>query len=109
MRKLVRQVFVAEALQDVIVRMLGALTPGDRFATDKVNRYVRFGPGPRGAQSIVMMAKVHALLDNRINVSLDDVRKALIPTCRHRLILNFQAEADAVSADQIIDEVRNAK
>lgn len=109
MRRLVRQVFVAEAIQDVVVRMLGALTPGDKYATEKVTRYVRFGPGPRGAQSTILIAKVHALLDRRINLSLDDVRWALLYTCRHRLILNFQAEADGISADQIIEEVRNAK
>jgi len=109
MRRLVRQVFVAETLQDAVVRMMGALTPGNKFATEKVNRYVRFGPGPRGAQSIIMMAKVHALLDQRINLSLEDIRQSLIPTCRHRMILNFQAEADGVSADDIVSEVRNAR
>lgn len=109
MRRLVRQVFVPEALQDVIVRMMGALTPGDKFATEKVSQYVRFGPGPRGAQSVIMVAKVNALLDRRINLSLEDVRAAILPTCRHRMILNFQAEADGVTADQIVGEVRNAR
>jgi MoxR-like ATPase len=109
MRQLVRQVFVAESLQDVIVRMFSALTPGNKFATEKVSRYVRFGPGPRGAQAVMLLAKVQALLDGRVNLSLDDIRSALLPTCRHRMILNFQAEADGVSADQIVEEVRNAK
>ena len=109
MRRLVRQVFVAEPLQDAVVRMIGALTPGNKFASEKVNRYVRFGPGPRGAQSIILMAKVHALLDQRINLSLEDIRQVLIPTCRHRMILNFQAEADGVSADDIVSEIRSAR
>lgn len=109
MKALVREVHMAEPLHDVLVRMLGALTPGSKFATSKVEQYVRFGPGPRGAQAIVMMSKVVALLDQRINVSLEDIRRVIIPALRHRMILNFQAEADGVSADQIIEEVRSAR
>jgi MoxR-like ATPase len=74
-----------------------------------VKRYVRFGPGPRGAQSLVLAAKVSALLDRRINLSFEDIRANIKQTLRHRLILNFQAEADGVVADDLIEEVRNAK
>lgn len=109
MKHLVRQVVVAEPMAEVLVRMLSALTPQNKFATEKTKRYVRFGPGPRGAQAIIMIAKVWALLDSRINLSFDDIKAVMTPCLRHRLILNFQAEADAVSADDIIEEVRNAK
>ncbi len=109
LKRLIREVHVAPMMYDVLVRLVAALTPQSQFATEKAKRYVRFGPGPRGAQAAVMSAKVNALLDGRINLSFDDLKAVLLPTLRHRLILNFQAEADAVSADEIIDEVRNAK
>ena len=109
MKKLVRQVVVADPMLGVLVRMMEALTPGNKFATQKVQKYVRFGPGPRGSQGILMLAKVYALMDGRINLSFEDIKTAMVPCLRHRMILNFQAEADAVSSDTIIEEVRNAK
>lgn len=109
MRQLVRMVLVADSLEEVLVRMISALTPGNEFATEKVKKYVRFGPGPRGAQSVIMLSKVFALLDGRINLSMEDVKASLITCLRHRLILNFQAEADDVTADNILEEVKNAR
>jgi MoxR-like ATPase len=109
MKRLVRHVVVAGPMQEGLVRMIAALTPGSDFATEKVTRYVRFGPGPRGAQAVMMCGKVSAILDGRINLSFDDIRSSIIPALRHRLILNFQAEADGISADDIIAEVKNAK
>jgi len=109
MKRLVRQVFVADPLQEVLVRLISAVTPGSQFATPQVTRYVRFGPGPRGAQAVMMIAKVHALLDGRINLSFDDIKAAFIPALRHRLIMTFEAEADGVTPDKILEEVRNAK
>lgn len=109
MKSLVRQVIIAEPLQEVIIRMIMALTPGNAFSTPMVKDYVRFGSGPRGAQAIIMLAKVFALLDGRINVAFEDVQAAITPCLRHRLILHFQAEADSVTTDMIIDQVKNAK
>lgn len=109
MRQLVRQVAVADPLLEVLVRMISALTPGAEFATEKTGRYVRFGPGPRGAQAVLLCAKVAALVDGRLNLSFEDIRKTLLPSIRHRMILNFQAEADGVTADDILNEIRDAK
>jgi len=109
MQSIVRHVVVSDPMNEIIVRILGALTPSSSFATPKVKQYVRFGPGPRGAQGIVLAAKVCALLDGRINLSFEDIRSVIKPTLRHRLILNFQAEADGVTADDLIEEIRNAK
>jgi len=108
MRSLVRQVVVAPLIQDVLVGMNFALTPGSPNCTNSVREYVRFGPGPRGAQAVLLAAKVYALLDNRINLSYQDIKAVLVPSLRHRLILNFQAEAEGVTADEIIKEVRDA-
>lgn len=109
MRKLVREVYVADPLLEVLVRMVAALTPNNKYATEKAKKYIRFGPGPRGAQAVLLFAKAHALLDGRINLSFDDIKRALLPALRHRLILNFQAEADEISSDVILEEIRNAK
>jgi MoxR-like ATPase len=109
MKQLVRQVVVADPMLEVLVRLIAGVTPGNQYATEAVRKYVRFGPGPRGAQAVMMIAKVCALLDGRINLSFDDIKLALIPALRHRLILNFQAEADGVSTDTILEEIRNAR
>jgi MoxR-like ATPase len=109
MQHLVRHVVVSDPMQEVIVRLISALTPTSPFATPKVKKYLRFGPGPRGAQSVVLAAKVGALLDGRINLSFEDIRAVITPALRHRLIVNFQAEADGIPTDDIIQEVRNAK
>lgn len=109
MRQLVRQVVVADPMQEVLVRMIAALSPDSDFATEKVKRYVRFGPGPRGAQALMLVSKVAALLDGRMNMSFSDLKAAITPTLRHRLVLNFEADADGISSDVIIEDVRNAK
>lgn len=109
MKRLVREVQVADPLLEVIVRIISALTPGGDFGTDTVNTYVRFGPGPRAAQGIMLAAKVCALLDGRINLSFEDIKMVATPALRHRIILNFQAEADSISTDEIVEEIINAK
>lgn len=109
MRQLVRRVIVAPPLEDLLVGMMFSLTPQSVSATELVSQYVRFGPGPRGAQSVLLAAKVLALLDGRINLSYQDILRTLVPALRHRLILNYQAEAEGVTADQIIDEVKESR
>lgn len=109
MKHLVRQVVVAGPLMEILVRLVGALSPDNKYATQSVKKYVRFGPGPRGAQSVMLAAKVSAILDGRINLAYEDIKAALVPSLRHRLILNFQAEADNISADDLIKEIRDAK
>jgi MoxR-like ATPase len=69
---------------------------------------VRYGASPRGAQAIVLAAKIRALLAGRMNVSYDDVRSVLLPALRHRLVLNFDAEANDVTADAVIERLREA-
>ena len=109
MKRLVRHVMVSDPMYEILVRMIAALTPESDFSTEMVKQYVRFGPGPRGAQAVIMSAKVSALLDSRINVSFEDIRSVILPALRHRMILNFQAEADGVEADDIIEQIRNAR
>jgi MoxR-like ATPase len=104
MKLLVRQVLLAPPLSNYVARLIAAATPGnDQTPVPEVTQYFRYGPSPRGAQAITLGAKVNALLDGRVNVSFDDITDVALPTLRHRCLLNFQAEAENITADQIIN------
>jgi MoxR-like ATPase len=103
-KALVREVMVGEPVERFIIGIIGACTPGGPNAIPEVSQYLRFGPSPRGAQSLIMCAKVNALLEGRVSISYEDVEDAIIPSLRHRLLRNFQAEAENVSAESILEQ-----
>jgi MoxR-like ATPase len=103
-----RQVPVAHAVIDYVVRLVLATHPENAGAPGLVREYVRYGSSPRGAQAIVLAAKIRALLAGRMNVSYDDVRSVAPPALRHRLVLNFDAEANDVTSDAIIGRLLEA-
>ncbi len=105
MRAIVREIPVADAVLDYGLSMIVATHPEGEGASPIAGRYCRFGSSPRGAQSLITAGKVNALLSGRFNVSKDDLKKALKPVLRHRLLLNFEAEADGMTADKVLDEV----
>ncbi len=105
MRRLVREVLIAPHVEEVAADLLLRTHPTNADATPLVKKYVRFGASPRGAQAIVLTAKARALLSGRYNVSTSDIIAVARPSLRHRIILNFEGEADAVSTDSILDEV----
>ena len=70
-----------------------------------MRRYVRYGASPRGMQALILAGKIHALLDGRFNVGISDLAEAARPALRHRLILNFEAQAEGIAADTIVDQV----
>ena len=102
---LVREVIVAPHVQDYIVRLTLATHPNGQFAQPIANQYLRWGASPRGAQTVTLAAKVRALLAGRYNVSFDDVRRVFLPAMRHRVILNFEAQAEGIDADHVLVEV----
>ncbi len=104
-QKLVRAVRIDARVQDYAVRLVLATHPKGQFATPNVNRFLRFGASPRAAQTIVLAGKVHALLDGRPQVTVDDLRKAALPALRHRCLLNFEAEAEGVRTDEVIQNI----
>jgi MoxR-like ATPase len=108
MRQIVRDVAVARHVQDYAIRMLEATHPDRPGAPDTVQRFVRFGASPRGAQACLIGAKVKALFDGRFSASVDDVREVIRPALRHRVILNFEGEAEGVSTDTVIDAILDA-
>lgn len=106
-QKLIREVLVAAPVQDYAIRLVMATHPGGEFATAEANRLIRCGASPRGAQTLVLAGKVRALLDGRYNVSFEDIRKVYLPALRHRLVLNFEAQAENVPADQVLASILN--
>ena len=104
-RTLVHQVIVAPHVKDYAVRLVLSTHPGGQYATELTNKYVRYGSSPRGAQALVFGGKVRALLDGRYNVSFEDIRRTVHPAMRHRLILNFEGEAEGITSDEILDEI----
>lgn len=105
MRSIVRAVVVDPDVLEFALSLVVGTHPEGEGATAIAKRYARYGASPRGAQSIVTLAKVYALLGERVNVSKGDVLKALKPTLRHRILLNFEAEADGITPDAFLDSV----
>jgi len=105
LQTLARKVVLSSSVKDFLVGILSALNPENSHSPKTTRQYVRFAPGPRGAQAIILGSKVRALIDNRMNVSTEDIKQVLLPALRHRLVLQFQAEADGMTSDQIIKEV----
>ena len=82
-----------------------ATHPEGPYAVKATNTYLRWGSSPRGAQTLALASKVRALLEGRFNVSFEDVRRVYLPTMRHRVIMNFEAMAEGISADQVLLEI----
>jgi MoxR-like ATPase len=109
-QQLVRETLIAKAVQDYAIRLVLATHPGGEFAAADTTKYIRCGASPRGAQAMVLASKVRALLEGRYNVSFEDIRKVYLPALRHRILLNFEAQAENIPTDavllQILKEVK---
>ena len=105
MQGLIRRVPVARTVTDYAIRVLQATHPDTDEATALVRKYVRYGASPRGAQAILLAAKIKALLAGRYAAAVDDVRLVAKAALRHRVILNFEGEAEGVGTDAVIDEI----
>jgi MoxR-like ATPase len=101
-QSLVRDVIIAPHVQDYAIRLALATHPEGPFAAATTNQYVRWGSSPRGVQTIVLAAKVRALLDGRYNVSFEDLRRVYLPSLRHRILLNFEAQAEGIDPDEVL-------
>ena len=107
-RHLVREVIIAPHVQDYAIRLALATHPQGPFAADVTNQYIRWGSSPRGVQTLVLAAKVRALLDGRYNVSFEDLRRVYLPGLRHRVLLNFEAQAEGIDPDEVLLKVLDA-
>jgi MoxR-like ATPase len=104
-QELVREVIIAPHVQDYAIRLALATHPQGPFAADATNQYIRWGSSPRGVQTLVLGAKVRALLDGRYNVSFEDLRRVYLPGLRHRVLLNFEAQAEGIEPDEVLLKV----
>src|SRR5205814_2186543 len=103
--KLVREVPVASHVKNYAVRLVMATHPKTETASPIASQYLRFGSSPRGGQTLLLAGKVRALTQGRFNVSFDDIEAVALAALRHRLIPNFEAEAEGVTTDHIIAQV----
>jgi MoxR-like ATPase len=107
-RELIREVPIATHVRDVASTIIMASHPQWEQAPDVTRRFVRYGASPRGAQALVLGGKVRALAEGRYNVSVDDLRALAAPALRHRIILNFEGEAEGVDTDHLISQIVDA-
>ncbi|MEZ4440366.1 MAG: MoxR family ATPase [Polyangiaceae bacterium] len=105
MQKLAREVPVSRHVQDYAVRLIQATHPEQPGASEEVKRFVNFGASPRGAQAVLLAAKITALFDGRFAPSIEDVQKNALPALRHRVLLNFEGEAEGKKTDEILKKI----
>jgi len=104
-QRLARRIVVAPHVQSFAVRLTLSTHPGSPFADPKTDKYISVGVSPRGAQALICAAKVMALIDGRYAIAFHDVETAAVPAFRHRTIRSFEAEADGVTTDAIIERL----
>ncbi len=105
MGDLARKVPIPTHVSQYVARLVVATHPGSEVSTDMVNQFVRYGSSPRGAQAMILGAKVNALLEGRYNVAFDDVQAVALASLRHRLLLNFEGQAEGVRTDDVIADL----
>jgi MoxR-like ATPase len=105
MQGLVRAMPVTASLTRYVVRLLRATHPTDKNATPGIKQYVRFGGSPRGAQAVLLAARVRAAIDGRTSPSVEDVKAVVPQALRHRVLLNFEGEAEGITTDTVLQEV----
>jgi MoxR-like ATPase len=108
MRELVRKVPLARQIQDYAVRVVLGTHPENPEATAMSKQFMRYGASPRGLQAVILAAKIRALLEGRYAVAIDDIRHVATPALRHRMIMNFEGEAEGIRTDAIIAEILHA-
>jgi MoxR-like ATPase len=108
MGDLARKVLIPGHVSEYVARLVVATHPGSDSVPEMVNRYVRYGSSPRGAQAMILGAKVNALLDGRYNVAFEDIQAVAPASLRHRLLLNFEGQAEGVTTDDVIGDLLGA-
>ncbi|QEG42628.1 AAA family ATPase [Roseimaritima ulvae] len=105
MNRLARKIPIADSIRRYAIEVVMGSHPEHELATPMVKRFVRYGSSPRGAQAVILAAKIHAVLDGRFHVAHDDIRTVAHQALRHRIMLNFEGQAEDVSTDRVIDEL----
>ncbi|MHC4475855.1 MAG: AAA family ATPase [Planctomycetota bacterium] len=104
-QRLARRVAIAPHVQDYAIRLVLATHPKGEFAPEMTSRFVRYGSSPRGVQALVLSGKVRAMLDERYHVSFGDIAASVPPALRHRILLNFEGQAEGIRSDDVLDDI----
>ena len=104
-QELVRHVVIAEHVQDYAIRLVLTTHPQGEFASEITNRFVRYGSSPRGVQALVLSGKVRAMLGERYHVSFSDIAASVLPALRHRILLNFEGQAEGITTDEVLEKI----
>ena len=105
LREVVRAVPLAREIQDYAVQLVLGTHPEHAAEGSLARRFVRYGASPRGAQALILAAKIYAVLEGRFHVAKADIAKAAPAALRHRIILNFEAEAEGKDSDEVVNEI----
>ena len=105
MSRLSRRIPIADEVRRFAIELIQRTHPDQQLASPMVRQFVRYGSSPRGAQGLILAAKIHAVLDGRFHVATDDLKAVAKDVLRHRIMLNFEGQAEAVTADAIIDDL----
>ena len=105
LREVVRQVPMAREVQAHAIALVMCTHPDDRHASPLAKKYVRYGASPRGAQALILAGKIYALLDGRYHVSRADIDRSALAALRHRIIMNFEGEAEGKTSDEVVAEI----
>jgi MoxR-like ATPase len=109
LQQLAKEILVSEEMLNFAVEVISATHPDSEDAPEMVKQFVQFGSGPRGLQSLIQMAKARAMCLGRYHVSIGDIKQLALPVLRHRILLNFEGEANGISADEIITNILDVK
>jgi MoxR-like ATPase len=107
-RRVIREVVAAPEVKDYVTRLILATHPEVEGACDFARKYVRWGASPRGAQALLLAGKFQALIAERYNVSVHDIQRVVYPVLRHRVAVNFEAQADGITEDRVLRAVLEA-
>lgn len=105
LRKLVREVPIAPHVQEHALHLVLGSHPDSEYSTDRVKQFVRYGASPRGAQALILAGKVRALIEGRFHVAFEDIDFVAVPALRHRILLNFEGQAEGIESDDLVEEL----
>lgn len=100
---IVKKIPIADNVVDYAVKLVSKTRPNSTNATDRINNYLSWGAGPRASQYLVLGAKCHAVLNGKYSPDIEDVKAVAVPILRHRIIVNYKAEAEGISVEKIVD------
>jgi MoxR-like ATPase len=108
MRRALVDIPITDRIYDFVVKLIHKTHPGADGATENVTRFIRYGASPRGLNAIIWAARISAVMDGRVNISIDDIEENYIPALQHRLVMRFEGEIEGISSNLVLEEIFRA-